>query len=101
MLDYLGRELSADDPRFRVLDAITSNYPPAFITTACHDFLRDQAQPMYDVLRKKGISAELRCYGAEDDRAVAHVFHINIRLPDAIRCNDEECAFFYQIVGSI
>lgn len=99
MLDYLGRDIPASDSRFRVLDAIAANYPPAFITTACHDFLREQAQPMYDFLREKGIPAELRCYGAEDDKTVAHVFHVNICLPDAIRCNDEECTFFHQIVG--
>ena len=99
MLDYLGRDIPANDSRFRVLDAINANYPPAFITTAYHDFLRDHARPMCEFLRTKGVPVEMRCYGTEEDQAVAHVFHINIRLPDAIRCNDEECAFFHQIIG--
>lgn len=94
MLDYLGRDIPADDPRFRVLDAIGGSYPPTFITTACHDFLRGHAQPMYELLTAKGVPAEIRCYGAEEDKTVAHVFHVNILLPDAIRCNDEECGFF-------
>ena len=99
MLDYLGRDIPADDPRFRVLDAIGGNYPPAFIATACHDFLRGHAQPMYELITAKGIQAVLRCYGSEDDPAVAHVFHVNIRLPDAIRCNDDECSFFAKFRG--
>lgn len=99
MLDYLGQDIPVDDPRFRVLDAIDSNYPPSFFTTACHDFLRKHAQPMYELLVEKGIPVEMHCYGAEDDETVAHVFHINIRLPDAIQCNDEECAFFKKFIG--
>lgn len=94
MLDYLGRDIPADDPRFRVLEAIGGNYPPAFIATACHDFLRGHARPMYELLTAKGVRTVLQCYGSEEDPAVAHVFHVNIRLPDAVRCNDDESAFF-------
>ena len=98
-LDYLGKDLPADDPRFRVLEAIGSNYPPAYITTACHDFLRDQAEPMYKYLKSKGIHTAWKCYGSEDDKSVGHVFHVNIPLPDAIRCNDDSAAFFSDILN--
>ena len=98
-LDYLGREIPADDPRFRVLESIGSNYPPAYITTACHDFLRDQAEPMYDHLIAKGIHAQWQCYGSEEDKTVAHVFHVNIPLPEAIRCNDDSAAFFREMLA--
>ena len=93
-LDYLGKKLPDDDPRFRVLESITSDYPPAFITTACKDFLRPCAKPMYDFLTKKGIDADWKCYGAEDDEQVGHVFHVNILLPDAVRCNEDSVKFF-------
>lgn len=99
MLDYLGRNIPAEDPRFRVLDAIGGNYPPTFITTACHDFLRAHALPMYELLTARGVPAEIRCYGSEEDKMVSHVFHVNIRLPDAIHCNDEECSFFADLAG--
>lgn len=99
ILDYLGRDIPGNDPRFRVLDAIGSNYPPAFIATACHDFLRGHAQPMYELLTARGIQTVLRCYGSEEDPAVAHVFHVNIRLPDAVCCNDDECSFFAKFRG--
>ena len=98
-LDYLGRSLPDDDPRFRVLDAIGANYPPAFITTACHDFLRGNAKPMYDLLRSSGIRAQWKCYGTEDDESISHVFHVNISLPEAAVCNDDTAAFFREILS--
>ncbi len=94
MLDYMGRGLSADDPRFAVLENITAAYPPAFITTGSHDFLRDQAEPMFNFLKAKGIDAAWKCYGTEENEKIGHVFHVNILLPEAIACNDDSAAFF-------
>ena len=97
-LDYLGKKFPADDPRVDVLANITSAYPPAFITTACHDFLRECAEPMYRLLKEKGIECGWKCYGTEDNEAVAHVFHVNIRLPEAKQCNDDAAEFFRKFV---
>ena len=96
--DYLGKLAFTDEPRLRVLDAIGGNYPPAFISTSHHDFLRENAKPMYEHLRARGIPARVECYGAEETPEVAHVFHVNIRLPEAKRCNDDEAAFFREFV---
>ena len=93
-LDYLGRKISADDPRLKILERISENYPPAFITTSCHDFLRENAEPMCRLLQEKGVEAQWRCYGTEENRAVSHVFHVNILLPEAIACNDDTARFF-------
>ena len=93
-LDYMGRKLSADDPRVDVLGHITEHYPPAHITTACHDFLRPAAQPMADYLQSKGIRCTLDVYGTEEDKTIGHVFHINILTEEAISCNDQQCAYF-------
>ena len=98
-LDYLGKEVSGDDPRFRVLDAIGADYPPAFITTACNDFLRPYAKPMYELLLSRGVRAEWKCYGTEEDKTIGHVFHVNIPLPEAIRCNDDAAAFFRAVLS--
>ena len=98
-LDYLGRDIPADDPRFRVLESIGPNYPPAYITTACHDFLKAEAEPMYDHLKSKGIRTAWKCYGNEDDKTVDHVFHVNIPTPEAIRCNDDSAAFFKEVLA--
>ena len=92
--DYLGSKIPADDPRFMVLDAIDSRFPPAHITPACHDFLRENAQPMEAYLTGKGVPAEMKCYGTEDATHIGHVFHVNISLPEATQCNDDQTAFF-------
>jgi len=97
-LDYLGKDLLPEDPRFRVLESITAAYPPAYITTSCHDFLRENAEPMYRLLRDHGVEAQWKCYGSEEDETVAHVFHVNIILPEAIACNDDTAAFFRRFV---
>lgn len=99
-LDYLGRDIPADDPRLQVLAAVTADYPPAYLTTSCHDFLRAHAQPMHALLTRKGVRAAWKCYGTEDDRTIAHVFHLNITHPEAIRCNDDEAAFFREILSA-
>lgn len=91
--DYLGK-LPADDPRFRVLENVTADFPPAFIATACQDFLRPCAEPMHRFLTEKGIDTQWRCYGAEGDEGVAHVFHVNIALPEAKQCNDDAAEFW-------
>lgn len=93
-LDYLGKSLSPDDPRFRVLENIDDRFPPAFLTTSCHDFLRPCAEPMWRFLTEKGVDAQWKCYGTEDNEKVAHVFHVNILLPEAKQCNDDTAAFF-------
>ena len=93
-LDYLGKKIANEDPRLDVLGAITPAFPPAHITTACHDFLRPAAQPMFDHLSANGIPCKIDIYGSEEDEATGHVFHVNILKPEAIRCNDDQCAFF-------
>lgn len=94
MADYLGRDIPRTDPRLQVVAHISGSYPPAHITTAYHDFLRDQAQPMYDLLAEKGIHVQMNCYGSPAQKHIGHVFHVDIRNPEATDCNDTQCAFF-------
>jgi len=91
--DYLGK-IAADDPRFRCLESVTGDFPPAFIATGTQDFLRSEAEPMHHFLREKGVETQLKCYGREDDEKVGHVFHVNILLPEAVQCNDDAAEFF-------
>ena len=100
-LDYLGKDLSPEDPRFRVPESIGSSYPPAFVTTACCDFLRAEAQPMYRLLTERGVDADWKCYGSEGDKTIGHVFHVNIALEEAARCNDDTAEFFRRTLGTI
>ena len=96
--DYLGKDISADDPRLQVLANITQAYPPAYLATSCHDFLRPCAQPMWAFLQEKGVESRWKCYGSEGDESVGHVFHVNIRLPEAKQCNDDSAEFFNKYV---
>ena len=95
---YLGKHIAFNDPRLMVQNNITDAFPPAHITTAYHDFLRDAAAPMADLLRQKGIPVKQICYGSKNQPEIQHVFHVNIRLPEAIRCNDDQCAFFRSLI---
>ena len=97
--DYLGKHFDRNDPRLQILESIKGNYPPAHITTAHHDFLKEQAQPMYDFLTNKGIPCKINCYGSEDDKSVGHVFHVTITHPEAVRCNDDAAAFFKEALS--
>ncbi len=92
--DFLGTQIPDDDPRLDILGHITGRFPPAFITTACHDFLRQAARPMQEFLTSKGVSAQWKCYGRKGSHLIGHVFHLDLNLPEATRCNDDQCSFF-------
>ena len=92
--DYLGRKIDITDPRIDVLSAVTEHYPPAYLLTSENDFLRDNARPMAEFLASKGIETEYKCYGTPEQKHIAHVFHVDIRYPEATEANDEQCAFF-------
>ena len=92
--EYLGKHFPLSDLRLQVLGHITADYPAAHITTACCDFLRDHARPMADFLRSKGIRVTMSCYGKDSEKQIGHVFHVNLALPEARKCNDDQCAFF-------
>ncbi len=74
-------------------ERVNSHFPPCFVMTALGDFLNRQAKPFYDHLLSLGARAEYHCYGDEKD-GLKHVFHIDIRLPQARKCNEDECSFF-------
>ncbi len=90
-----GTEREYDE--ISVSERVTSAFPPSFVMTARGDFLAPQAKPFYERLRALGVPAEYRCYGITETEPT-HVFHINIKLPVARLCNDEECSFFLSLL---
>lgn len=101
LLEYVDKEKLTKD-MWESLDTIkymTSDFPPAFVMSAYHDFLVADAEPMYRHLQSLSVPCELRIYGSKEQEEIAHVFHVNIRLPEAGKCNDEECDFFKRFVG--
>ena len=96
--DYLGAKPDWNDPRLKVLEAIGEGYPPTYLATGSHDFLRGNLRPMYEYLLSRNVRCAGRCYGAEEDAYVGHVFHVDITLPEADQCNDDECAWFRHFI---
>ena len=95
--DYIGSDRRSRPELFKMLDvlgAIDGRYPPALVMTSQYDFLREQAEPMAQLLQDRGVEAEYHLYGEEGQTYMGHVFHCNMRLSEAAVCNDEECAFF-------
>lgn len=74
---------------------LTENFPPVFLMTATGDFLSAQAPVFAAELVKKSIPFVLRFYGDSHNK-LEHIFHCNIRMEDAKKCNNEECEFFRQ-----
>ena len=104
-VEYTGKEILEDTEKARnmreelnTLKYMTGDFPPAFVTSAVHDFILKNAQPMYEKLQSLGIDSEVHIYGSKEKEEVGHVFHVNCRLPEADQCNDEECAFFNRYV---
>lgn len=76
-----------------VLRHVTPGFPPAFVMTCSGDFLAEQAPPLVERLKELSVETEYRYYG-DEQKVLGHVFHCNQSMPEATRCNDDECAFF-------
>ena len=94
MADYLPEKGSADEIRkICVIDHLTAEFPPSFVMTCEGDFLAEAAPPMVDALKALNVPVEYHYYG-DAGNVLGHVFHCNIRLPDAQQCNRDECDWF-------
>jgi acetyl esterase/lipase len=96
--NYFGKNLRAHGEKINVLKYVNKNYPPAFIMSSANDFLLPCARPMFEYLQKKGIESVCEIFGTEEQKEIAHVFHLNIHSPLARECNDKECEFFKKYV---
>lgn len=74
---------------------VTENFPPVYLMTAEKDFLKEQAPLLEMVLKEKKVPYTYSCYEGTKKK-LEHVFHLNMKLADAERCNDAECEFFRQ-----
>lgn len=94
MADYLPEKGSAEEIRkISVTDHLTSAFPPSFIMTAEGDFLAQDAPLLAEALKGLNVPVEYHYYGNANN-VLGHVFHCNIRLPDAQQCNRDECEWF-------
>ena len=76
-----------------VTNHVTPGFPPTFLMTCSHDFLKDQTPLMAAELLRCNVPFTFRFYAAAD-KPLLHVFQCNMYLKEAAQCNDDECAFF-------
>lgn len=87
------------EENLKSIEYIDGNFPPAFVMTAYHDNLKVHGKPMYELLTKKNVECVLKEYGSEAEKDVTHVFHVNCKLEQAKKCNDDTCAFFKEHIA--
>ena len=94
MADLLPEKgTEAELKQISVIDHLSPAFPPTFLMTCEGDFLAEAAPPMEEALRAIGVPVEYRYYG-DKDHVLGHVFHCNMRLPEAAQCNRDECDWF-------
>ncbi len=76
---------------------VTEKFPPAFIMTTPGDTMRTQAHYIADALNDHSVPFCYRYYG-DAKNPLYHVFHCNMKQPEATKCNDDECAFFREYI---
>lgn len=94
MADYLP--YGGTDEEMEMICAvnhITEKFPPVFYMTCTGDFLVNQAPILGEKLMAKKIPHEFHFYG-DAKHELGHVFHCNMKMEEAMRCNKEECDFF-------
>lgn len=79
-----------------VISNINEHFPPVFFMTCTGDFLHEEALNLAAALQKHRVPHVYRFYG-DAKTELGHVFHVNIRLPEAQRCNDDTCEFFRRL----
>ncbi len=92
-LDYVGK-LSLDDPRLQTVRNVDSHYPATYLFTSYYDFLKDQCEPFYKLLKLHGVNTQMKLYGDESTKQLGHVFHVNMKLEEGRICNYDQIAFF-------
>lgn len=70
---------------------ITTNFPPAFVMTSSHDFLRETG---IQFLISKGNEVYFKIYQNPDGSELNHVFHIDQKSSIARKCNLDQLDFF-------
>lgn len=80
-----------------VVNHITEKYPPVYYMTCTGDFLVTQAPILEEKLIEKRIPHEFHFYG-DAQHELGHVFHCNMKMEEAKKCNKDECDYFHKFV---
>ncbi|MBQ6334810.1 MAG: alpha/beta hydrolase [Erysipelotrichaceae bacterium] len=98
MKDLLGKPDEEKFYKISPMNYVNDKFPLCIVMTAEGDFLKVQALPMADRINESGGSARYMCYGDESE-PLGHVFHLRIKESAAIACNDDQCAFFKEMMS--
>ena len=101
MEDYLGPDFDKDDKRVNVYDYITSQYPPSYVFSSNEDFLRDSCEPFSNMLNDLGVKTKWMIYEPYTSEHLYHVFHCDLKLPEAKKANDDQIAFYRSILADL
>ncbi len=94
VVDLFGEHWEDCCEYLNVEDYLTEKFPPSFVMTGEYDFLKLQNRHMDHALEKLHLPHVFKSYGNKENKEISHVFHVNMKLPLAHVCNDEECEFF-------
>ena len=92
--DYFAGDVGQYGEQLHVMDYIDASYPPTYLVSCPNDFLVHHLMPMAAHLTRQGVENRWKLYGTADQKELQHVFHLNLRLPEAKQANDDEIAFF-------
>lgn len=98
MQDYLaGGGTKEELELISVENHITGDYPPTYFMTCSGDFLMEQAKVLQNKLMECQIQHEFHFWGNNKTK-LGHVFHLNMKLDMAHKCNKEQCEFFKSFI---
>lgn len=81
--NYLPRHRDKDDPRFKIVENITSSLPPCFVMTSDGDFLLPGNAPLIKKLKEEKVPY-LYVEQKGKEKPLGHVFHLDVDTDDAV-----------------
>lgn len=92
---YLDSKMvKATKAQLPVEQYMTTNFPPAYVMTASHDFLKETGQQLGQDLIALGNETYFKIYANADGSELNHVFHIDQKSAIAKECNLDQLTFF-------
>lgn len=94
---YLNDEPEKYELEMDIMRHVTEKFPPTYVMTASQDFVKNCSKDFCECLSQSDVPYQYRLYGEEEEKQYEHVFHCDVKLPEATVCNDEECEFLKNI----
>ena len=97
-VDEIPEDLTPEqEGALRPVKYVGKPFPAVYVMTSTGDFLRQQPDFLLPVLERNGIPYVFRVFGSDSNK-LTHVFHCDLRLPDAKECNDAEAEFLKGLI---